>query len=278
MNRYRASTQVSARSPFAGCAILIAALLVMVFLIGFSTVTLLRQFNEIARFTATKPVPVAVSPLEDQEAALNGLAVRLESFRQQLAGDGEAVLALSCDEINLAIAAYEPFRDFRGTLRVVAMDGDTMRIAIAFPLNGKPRLARKGEAGWITSDPQYLNGTLVARPVLRKQEVVLKIDTLEVTGARVPQQFVEQMSPYQITERYLIHPVLGPVMAKLTRAGIADGRLVLARTPGDTPADAIGRNQLDAASRRFFLIMGIAGCGVTGIVVVCRRRARNAGR
>ena len=76
----------SARSPFAGCAILIAALAVMVFLIGFSVVTLFRQFNEIAKFTAEKPVPVEVSPLENQEAGLNNLAERVEAFRQQLGG------------------------------------------------------------------------------------------------------------------------------------------------------------------------------------------------
>jgi hypothetical protein len=277
MNRHRTPTNASARSPFAGCAILLAALLVMVFLIVFSTVTLFRQFNEIVKFTALKPLPVEVSALDDQDAALNGLAVRLESFRQQLAGDEKAALALSPDDINLAIAAYEAFRDFRGTLRIVGVAGDTLRIAIAFPLNGKPRLARRGEAGWLTSDPRYLNGMLVARPVLRKGEVVLKIETLEVTGAQVPQEFVEQMSPYQICERYLTDPVLGPAMAKLTRVGIADGMLVFTRAPGEAPAETIGRKQLDSASRRFFLLMGIVACVFLGIAGICRRSARNAG-
>ena len=68
MKPSKAPTDASARSPFAGCAILIAALLVMVFLIVFSTLTLFRQFNEIAKFTGEKPVPVEVSSLENQEA------------------------------------------------------------------------------------------------------------------------------------------------------------------------------------------------------------------
>ena len=80
----RVSKNSSARSPFAGCAILIAALLVMVFLIVFSTVTLFRQFNEIAKFTGEKPVLIEVSSLDNQEPALNRLAERLEAFRQQL--------------------------------------------------------------------------------------------------------------------------------------------------------------------------------------------------
>ena len=250
----------SARSPFAGCAILIAALLVMVFLITFSIFTLFRQFNEIAKFTSEKPVPVEVSPIENQEAALNSLAERLESFRQQLSGTAEATLALSADEMNLAIAAYEPFKDLRGTFRVSSVEAETLRIAISFPLNGKPRLARDGEGGWITSDSRYLNGSLIARPALLKREIVLKLDGLEVPGAAVPKEFIEQMSPYRITERYLTDPVLGPAMAKLTRVEIKDGRVVLSRVPGEQPVDVISKDQVDSAKNRFFMVLGVAAC------------------
>ena len=76
--------------------------------------------------------------------------------------------------------------------------------------------------------------------MLLKHEVVLKIDHIEVPGKSVPREFVEQMSPYRITERYVTDPVIGPAMAKLTRVGIADGKVVLARIPGEIPADEIG--------------------------------------
>lgn len=258
MTSSKGPIDASARSPFAGCAILIAALLVMVFLIGFSIVTLFRQFNEIAKFTAGKPVSLEVTPLENQEPALNSLAERIEEFRQQLAGDGEASLALTPAELNLAIAAYPPFKDLRGTFRVLSAEGETLRIAISFPLNGKPRLARDGETGWITSDPRFLNGTLVARPALLKREVVLLLDDLEVPGSTVPKEFIGQMSPYRITERYLTHSDLGPAMAKLTRVGIADGRVVFSRIPGENPSDAITEAQVDHAGGRFFTILGVA--------------------
>lgn len=279
MNRIKDSADASARSPFAGCVILIAALLVMVFLIGFSTVTLFRQFNEIAKFTAARPVPVAVAALDHQEAALNGLAERLEAFRQQLAGDAPARLALTPEEMNLVIAAYEPFRDFRGTLRVAGVAGDTLRLAIAFPLNGKPRRARPEERGWITSDLRYLNGELIARPVLSHHELVLQIDAIEVPGTPVPREFIEQMSPYRISERYLTDLALGPAMAKLTRVGIADGQLVLTRVPGENPADVIGKPQVDSASHRFFAILGIVACVFlvcAGVVVFLALRAKTA--
>jgi hypothetical protein len=93
---------------------------------------------------------------------------------------------------------------------------------------------------------------------LLKHEVVLKLDNLEVPGAAVPREFIEQMSPYRITERYLTHPELGPAMARLTRVGISDGRLVLTRTPGETPADTITDAQVDKAGSRFFTVLGVA--------------------
>jgi hypothetical protein len=272
-------TDASARSPFAGCAILIAALLVMVFLIGFSVFTLFRQFSEIAKFTAEAPRPVEVSMLENQEPALNALAERIEAFRQKLAGDEEATLALTPEEMNLAIAAYPPFKELRGTFRVLDSEQDTLRIAISFPLNGKPRLTRADESGWITSDPRFLNGTLVARPALLKREVVLLLKDLEVPGSTVPREFIEQMSPYRITERYLTHPELGPAMAKLTSVGVADGRLVLSRIPGETPADVITDAQVDRASSRFFTILGVAASLFlifAGVVIFIGLRAKRA--
>jgi len=250
----------SARSPFAGCAILIAAVLVMVFLVVFSTLTLFRQFNEIAKFTGEKPAEIAVTRLDDQEPALNAFAERLEAFRQQLDGDGEATLALTAGDLNLAIAAYDRFKELRGTFRIAGIEDETLRIDISFPLNGKPCLTRQGESGWLTSDSRYLNGVLVARPVLLKHEVVLKLAGIEVPGVEVPREFVEQMSPYRIAERYLTDPVLGPAMAKLSRVEIADGKVVLRRVPGEVPADEISKEQVDHASNRFFMVLGFAAC------------------
>jgi hypothetical protein len=277
-----ADPQATSRSPFAGCAILVAALLVMVFLVVFSVFTLFRQFAEIEKFTTDKPQALEVSQLEDQEAALNALAERLESFRQQLAAENETSLTLTPEDMNLAIAAYDPLKELRGTFRVLAADGETLRIAINFPLNGKPRLARDGEPGWITSDARYLYGTMIARPAVSKREFILRIDDIEVPGATVPREFIEQMSPYRIAERYLTHPVIGPAMAALTRAGVEDGGLRLVRVPGESPVDAISDAEVDSAGTRFFTILGVAASlflVFAGLVIFIGLRAKrtNAG-
>lgn len=250
----------NSRSPFAGCVILILAMLVMVFLVVFSTWGLFRQFNEIARFTGERAAPVPVAPLLDREAAINDLAEKLEKFRQDLAGSEETRLTLTPEELNLAIAAYEPFKELRQTFHVLAVEGDTLKIAISFKLNGKPRLARQDEPGVMASDPRFLNATLTAKPQLLGHEVVLQISGIAVPDATVPREFIEQMSPYRITERYQTDPVIGPLMAKLTSVETANGTVILTRTPGVIPADTISNSQFDLASSRFFKTLGIGAC------------------
>ncbi|MCF7733919.1 MAG: hypothetical protein K9N23_19685 [Akkermansiaceae bacterium] len=265
------------RSPFAGCVILILAMLVMVFLVGFSTWGLFRQFNEIARFTSERAAPVPVAPLLDREVEINALAVKLEKFRQDLAAPGEARLALSAQELNLAIAAYHPFKELRQTFQVLAVEGDTLKIAISFKLNGKPRLATKDEPGIMASDPRYLNAILTAKPQLLGHEVVLQITDITVPNATVPREFIEQMSPYRITERYQTNPVMGPVMAKLTSVETANDTVILNHKPGETPADHISNSQLDLASSRFFKTLAIGAClflTFVGLLVFIGLRAR----
>jgi hypothetical protein len=278
MIQQKPDKQESARSPFAGCAILIAALAVMVFLIGFSILTLFRQFNEIAKFTAEKPVKVEISLLENKQAEISQLTERIEKFRQQLTGDGEVSLALSADDLNLAIAHYDSLKELRGTFRVLSVQGEKVRVAISFPLNGKPRLTHKGETGWITSDSRFLNGTLVARPTLLKKEVVLSLDAIEVPSMKVAPEFIEQMSPYRITERYLSDKIIGPAMGQFTRVAVVDDKVVLSRKPGEIPAEALTNAQMDAGSRRLFTTLGIAAAcflAFAGFIILIGIRAKS---
>jgi hypothetical protein len=258
--------QATARSPLAGCGILIAAVLVMVFLVGFSMFSLFRQFDEIKKFTAEEAAPIEVSPVEDRETELNELAERLETFRQTLQGDHETVLVLDPDDINLAIAVYEPLSELRSTFRVESISREGMRIAISFRLNGKPRLAREGESGWLNYDPRYLNGTLVARPELHNGEIVLRIDAIEVPGAEVPDGFTGQMSPYRPAQRYVSDPILGPAMARLTSLELGDGQLILRRKPGAAIPNEITPEQVDAGTQRLFVFFAI-GASIFLVVV-----------
>ncbi len=269
----------SARSPFAGCAVLVTAMLVMVFLVVFSTITLFRQYDEIAKFTSEQPKPVKTSPLEDREGALVSLAERLEGFRQQATQSRPARLELTTEEINLCIAAFEPLKELRGTFRLrdILADG-RMLIDISFQLNGKPRLSNPGESGWLQSDPRYLNGMLIAKPALLKQEIVLQIESIDVPNAKVAPEFIGQMSPYRIGERYVTDPVIGPAMAAVNQLETRPGVVVISHIPGKSRPDSISDSQVDQASTWFFTVLGIAATLFlifAGIVVFFAQRRKS---
>ncbi len=251
---------VGEKSPFAGCAILIAALAVMAFLVGFSIFSLYRQFGEIAKFTGEEPQGITIVSLENREVELNQLAEKLEGFRLAVRDGESAVLEMSAVEMNLAIAAYEPFKDLRGTLQVLEISPESMRLAISFQLNGKPRMAKEGEAGMMASDPRFLNGIMVATPGLLQKEVVLQLSDIEVPDAEVPKEFVQQMSPYRIAERYLGTEGIGKTMAGLTSVSLGEGVVRFEKEEGMIPSDTITNEQVDDGSMKVFKFFGIAAC------------------
>jgi len=252
------SKEVSQKSPFAGCAIFITAALVMLFLVVFSVVVLFRQFDAISKFTGEEPAVIEIVSLEDKDAELNELAEKIEVFRLKVVADESAVLALSVTEINLAISAFDSFKDLRGMFRVIEITPELMKFDISFKLNGKPRLPKEGEPGMMGSDPRYLNGVLVAKPGLLNQEFVLQVVDINVTGAEVPEEFLEQMSPYRIAERYIGTDGIGKIMAQLTDVSLAEGVLRFEKEAGAAPKDTISNEQVDDASQRLFTFLGIA--------------------
>jgi hypothetical protein len=275
---------VSDKSPFAGCAILITALLVMLFLIVFSVVVLFRQFGEIAKFTEKKPVKIEVESLEDREAEINALAEKIESFRIAVIDGKSATLELNAKDLNLAIAAYGAFKEMRGMMRVREITQEKLTFDISFKLNGRPRLAKEGETGIVGSDPRYLNGVLIAKPGLLDKEVVLQVSDIEVPFASVARGFVDQMSPYRITEEFVGDTEIGKVMSGLTNVELADGVVRFVKKAGEVPKDTLTNEQVDQSSQRLFTFLGIAAtifllfvAGVLFIGLRAKKRRGNLG-
>jgi len=271
--------EVGEKSPFAGCAILIVALAVMVFLVGFSVFALFRQFGEISKFTGEKPQDIRIVSLEDREPELNRLAEKLETFRLAVSDGKSAVLELDAEEMNLAISAYESFKDLRGTFEVLEISPENIRFRISFQLNGKPRMSKEGEAGLMSSDPRYLNGTMIATPGLRQKEIVLQVSDIDVPGATVPKEFVQQMSPYRIAERYIGSEGIGKTMAGLTSVSLGAGVLRFEKEEGAVPKDTITNAEVDRGTRKVFTVFGIAASGFlvfVGIVLFVALRMKKS--
>ncbi|MBK1827527.1 hypothetical protein [Haloferula rosea] len=247
----------SARSPLSGCAILIAAVLMLVFLIGFSVWLPFRQADEIEKFTQEQPAPVPALQISDFETETTSLVERLENFRSSLADqDAEAIIELDAQDLNLAIAQFEPLEELRGTFHVDAVKDDLLHVSICYQLNGRPRLAKEGEDGPITADPRYLVGTLKARPLLTKRELVLSVDALEVPNSEVPEGFMGHFSTLRIFEAAKDHEVIGPAMAQLTSAQIEGDKLVLSRIPGAPIPDVVTDEQFQKSGGKIAIFLG----------------------
>ncbi len=277
--------QATARSPFAGCLILILALLMLVGLVTFAAWLPFKQAAEMEKFTAASPAPLPIEAVADgNEAKVAALNARLEKFQAELKGDAAqpARLELSAEDLNLAIAAYKPVEQLRGTFRVKEITKDALLIDINYKLNGKPRMAKDGEQGMVTSDPRYLIGMMKAKPMLGRRELALKVESLDVAGgAPVADGFMQHFSTLRIFESSLKDPTLGPAMALLTRAELEPGKLVLSRIPGEAPPEVIGDAAFQAGSSRLITGLGICACVFLAIVgtivfVGIRKQRRDA--
>ena len=226
----------------------------LVFLIGFAVWQPIRQAQAMEEFTQEAPTPLPVVNLAENEMAASQLIERLELFRSDLSDDKkEAIIKLNPEDVNLAIATFEPLKELRGTFHVKSMEDGHANISICYQLNRLPEFLRKEKGG---ADHRYLVGTMVARPLLSKGELAISVDDLEVPGSEVPEGFMGHFSTLRIFEQYLKHDDIGPVMMKLTSASIEDGNLVLARVPGDPVPDIVSDQDFKKSGGRIMLFIG----------------------
>ena len=234
---------------------ILAAILSMLFLVGFVIWNLFKLDSEISKFTSDEAIPTPVSSLLDNTKSLNTLEAKFNNFETTAAkGTEEVALSLSAEEINLAIAAYEPFESLRKTFWVKEIKDGRLHIQISYPMRGKP----------MSDEFRYLNGTQVALPKLLDGEIILQIEQVLVTDATVPKGFLGQLSPHRITAPYKEHEVLGPWMAKLTTVTIVGDQIVLTLNPLVERAPQGDATDMPTAIRRSLLLFG----SLLGLLVI----------
>ena len=273
--------EATARSPFAGCLIMILAVFILVGVVAFTAWLPFKQAGEMEKFTAPSPAPLPVEPLEGNEAKVKELTARLEKFRDELKGDADkpARLELDAADLNLAIASFEAVKQLRGTFRIREITKDALVIDINYKLNGRPRLAKDGEEGPLGSDPRYLIGTLKGHPLLARRELALKVDSLEVPGKTVADGFMQHFSTLRLFEASVKDPVLGPAMAAMTRSELEPGKLVLSRIPGEAAPEVTSDAAFREGGGRIIKWLGILACvflAFVGILVFVGLRKKRA--
>ena len=167
------SKEISTKSPFAGCTIVIVGICTMIFLVVFVVWNLFKLDSEIEKFTTDTAVDTPVPELIDHAAAFNAFKAKLEIFKDAVGKEEDADLSLTPEEINIAIAAHDEFKDLRKTFSITSIEDDKLHIQISFPLRGKP----------MSGTMRYLNGTMIATPTLSGDEIVLTIEKIIVPVA-----------------------------------------------------------------------------------------------
>jgi hypothetical protein len=244
-----------ARSPFAGCVIMLILAAVAVFLISVSAYSLIKQNKEIDKFTFPTPMALPEIEVEGKESALNELHARLQRFRDVVIDnpDVEARLDLSVADLNYVLATMEPLRDYKGYFFVKEIRDGLIIADHTRPMNGMPGSDSK----------RYLNAEVTLKPVLAEKSLVFQVAELSVPEKTVPREFIAQIPPYRLGVDLQQDPVLGPVLQKLTAMEAKAGKLELRRLPGEVPRATVSDAQVDSA---FLRILRVLVCGFLIIV------------
>jgi hypothetical protein len=248
-----------ARSPFAGCLILLILASVAIFLISVSAYSLIQQNKEIDAFTASAPTPLTLPMIEGNEAELNDLHARLQRFRDGLISSPEETtsIELTVADLNYVLATMSPLQDYRPYFSIKEIRDGAIIADHTRPMNGMPGSGVK----------RYLNGVVTLKPLLAENMLVFQVAELSVPGKTVPREFIAQIPPYRLGMDMQKDPLLGPVLEKLTAMEAVAGKLILRRLPGEVSQATVTDQQVDSAFMRILrvLVCGfliIAGLGI----------------
>jgi hypothetical protein len=260
---------------------MIIVVLVMIFMIGFSVHVLFKQADEIEKFTRTEKVTLPSQPEAQVPAAKEALTAKLEEFSKQVMDEKvpNAELKLTAQEINTAVASYPQVEQLHGSFWVKEITGGKMIVDICYRMNGRPRMAKQGESGYVNTDFRYLVGEMKVHPEISKGEVFLKVDELKVPGAAVPAGFMEHFSSLRIFESYTKDPKMGPTMQALTSCGIEEDTLVLRKKSGEIRPGIVSDDAFNTGGKTMVKVLGIGAClflvfAGTIVFIGLRKKAR----
>ena len=256
-----------ARSPFAGCLIMLILAGVALFLISVSAYSLIQQNKEIDKFTSAQPATLTEIVVDGKESELNELHARLQRFRDSVVSrpTEETRIALTAADLNYILATMSPLRDYRGYFYVKEIRDGEIIADHTRPMNGMPGSGTK----------RHLNAEARLKPLIAEKCLVFQVSALDIPGKTVPKEFIAQIPPYRLGLDVQQDAVLGPVLEKLTAMEAIDGILELRRVPGET-ASTVTNQQVDSAFMRIvrFLVCGFLLIVGIGLFMALRTKAK----
>tara|TARA_R110002096_G_scaffold229871_2_gene419497 strand:- start:480 stop:1196 length:717 start_codon:yes stop_codon:yes gene_type:complete len=213
-----------------GCGIGCLVTIVLLVVLGFAGFYALKNKMDEAVTAFTSDQPVAIEMPVADEAAVEDVLQRFDAFTAAMEADEvPAPLVLTGDEINVLIFNHPNFSILVGKTKVsieedvlkstVSLDLEALNIPIKF-------IAEKVEG-------RYFNGEASLNLGMAGGNPVLFLQGLEMNGAMVPDEFMNELKAENLLKEVLSDPDAQAFFDRISDLKVEDGKLTIVPKPAE---------------------------------------------
>jgi len=202
---------------FYGCIVSLVILTLVLIAVGTAAFFGYRAVKNIAmQYTDTAAQPLPKPQLSPEE--VQGVQERFAAFRDGVkSGKAVAPLVLTGEEVNALLTDASVPEWLRDRVYVKA-EGDEVKGQISLALDGLGFSMLKG---------RYLNGAAVFKVSLENGVLVAHIESLEVKGKTVPDEFMSELRKHNLAQDVMKDAEAAAVFQKLQSIEVKDGAVTI---------------------------------------------------
>ena len=204
-----------------GCCVLVVVAAVGGYFVYRGASGLLTKIAD--RYTSPTPMELPVVEVSDSESAevLQRVAAFSEAVRQS---EPSPPLVLSSRDVNVLINRHPEWKVVAGSV-YITIENDRVKGDIALPLD---------ELGGAFKG-RFLNGSALFRVDMAAGRLLLFLDSVEVAGKPLPNEFMNVMRANNLAEGANQKPAVKAVLEKLQSITVRDGTLIIVPKPPSEP-------------------------------------------
>ena len=240
----------SAPNHIAGCSIFIVILLTVIFVISMTFWTYFDYKKAVISITQADEVSTQIANAEDKIATTE-LERKFGDFSTLVKDKKPAIMELSIDEINLAIAHFEKLKVFSSDLFVTELitSKEHKHDLIV------TRASLKMRPGF--DDDRYMNGVIKFRPEIAEGSIFPIIEEAEPdTGNPVPEKMMQALSTLMFTE-YRNDESIKDVFHRINTAQVVNNKLIITSDPTDQTVAIIDREVTEDREKEVYQLIAI---------------------
>ena len=253
-----------ARSPFAGCLIIIIIAVVVIFVIAFGAYSFKKQTEGFASFSEEAS---SEAPIASTEGA-TALTQKLSELEKAVSQKTNIENPLTAKELNLAIAHFEELKSLRGVLSFTEISETQLQGQLHLPLASTKDLPEIFcKALGIEQRDNFLKATFAGTPLLTDGKLFLTLETLTPSRGEIPTQVIQAISPFQIFTEAQAESSLQKTINQLSSIEVKNGTLVATYSTEVAPPS--GKEEADelAQKARHLIALGAVIFILTMILV-----------